>query len=328
MKKDIEKVGTECAVCGPESDEVVAVVREHEYSNTTEDLFTLVRCRRCGAIRLNPRPAVSEISTIYPSDYFAYDLNPAAGGNKWSPKAISLRRESRRLSSLVRRHSVRAPQSVYDIGCGDGTTLSLMAELFGPNVRTFGCEVNADASARARNAGHDIQNSLFEECELDRNTYDLLLSSHVIEHVASPREFLSKAASMMGPESVFILDTPNVANPVRRLFGRHWGGWHTPRHWNLFDPRSISELADKTGLQVVAIQQMTINMFWVWGMHSLVATKYPRTAEKFFNPRKTITGGTWSLLSLVLFQVLDRVLLVITRRGGQMRVVLKQSSGN
>ncbi len=48
---------------------------EHEYKNTTSDVFRVVKCRDCSLVYLNPRPDISELPTIYPSEYYAYHLS-------------------------------------------------------------------------------------------------------------------------------------------------------------------------------------------------------------------------------------------------------------
>lgn len=324
MKSQISTARTVCAVCSSSHDRLIAQLREHEYPDTTDDIFRMVECCECGAIRLNPRPDISEFSTIYPEDYFAFDLNSDSSRHYWSPKSISLRRESRRFRALVERCLVSSPRHVYDIGCGDGAMLTMITQLFGDDVATSGCEVNLSAANRASQSGHQVQHSLFEECEVGDRTFDMIITSHVIEHVASPLEFLRKAAEMMDESSILVVDTPNTDNPVRHLFGRHWGGWHTPRHWNLFHPHSLRELASRAGLEVLEMHQMTINMFWVWSIHSLLNEKSPRLADKYFNPRTTISGGLISLVSLAVFQLLDRIILLLTGRAGQVRVVLRR----
>src|SRR5580704_17260374 len=72
MRANIEKVHVACNNCGATGGEVIAHGRDHEYP-TTPDTFTVVRCA-CGLVYLDPRPSVSELDTIYPKDYYAYQL--------------------------------------------------------------------------------------------------------------------------------------------------------------------------------------------------------------------------------------------------------------
>ena len=65
-----------CTLCGVEDADPVAVGADFEY-RTCPDEFLAVRCRRCGLVYLNPRPADAEARRIYPDDYHAFAFRPA-----------------------------------------------------------------------------------------------------------------------------------------------------------------------------------------------------------------------------------------------------------
>ena len=62
-------------MCGDCNYSVISKGREHEFDNTTDDTFHVVKCDKCGFIYLNPRPDISELSVIYPSNYYCYADN-------------------------------------------------------------------------------------------------------------------------------------------------------------------------------------------------------------------------------------------------------------
>ena len=72
-------VETSCAVCGARDAAPEAVGRDFEH-DTVPGEFRFVRCRACGHLYLNPRPALGDLPAIYPSNYYAYsdDGNPLA----------------------------------------------------------------------------------------------------------------------------------------------------------------------------------------------------------------------------------------------------------
>jgi hypothetical protein len=48
-----------------------------------------------------------------------------------------------------------------------------------------------------------------------------------------------------------IIDTPNRGGLDYRLFrGRHWGGYHVPRHFHLFTQASLVTLLEETGYAI------------------------------------------------------------------------------
>jgi 2-polyprenyl-3-methyl-5-hydroxy-6-metoxy-1,4-benzoquinol methylase len=135
--------------------------------------------------------------------------------------------------------------SVLDIGCGDGADLDLFRNVFGPKLKTFGIEPAKVAAELARERGHRVETGLFPGEYFDNENFDITWSKHVIEHVASPQDFLGRCRELLSESGLIILDTPNTDSPLRKLFGRHWGGWHTPRHWYLFNPATVALLAQK-----------------------------------------------------------------------------------
>lgn len=305
-------------------------VQEHEYPDTTDDIFTFVKCKKCNAVYLNPRPTIEELPTIYPSNYYAFDLASETDSKaSLSPKSISAYFEKRRIRKSIQQFSVNTPKNVFDIGSGDGFSLQLFREIIGQTVVTAGIEMSDVAAEKARQRGHQVVTGLFEEFNSGKDKYDIVFSSHVIEHVASPKDFLLKARELMSDDGILIIDTPNVDSPLRTIFGRHWGGWHTPRHWTLFDPETFQILADKCNLRIVNIDYMPINMYWVWGLHSVLFKKNRKIADKLFDPINSVKGGVLSIVLLTTAQILELVLKLLTRKTSQMRLTLKvQSSEN
>src|SRR5215472_13427573 len=63
-----------CCVCGATNGQPVGVGEDFEY-RTSPDSFLAMRCRDCGLVYLDPRPATSELARIYPPHYHAFDFS-------------------------------------------------------------------------------------------------------------------------------------------------------------------------------------------------------------------------------------------------------------
>jgi SAM-dependent methyltransferase len=325
VKTNIQKDAATCVICESSSSECVYTVFEHEYPDTTSDEFFIHRCLSCGLWFLNPRPSVEELETIYPSNYYAFSLVESGDDSSHvNAKKISNYFEASRIKKLITKCAGGVPDSVLDIGCGDGADLDLFRNVFGPKLKTFGIEPAKVAAELARERGHRVETGLFPGEYFDNENFDIIWSKHVIEHVASPQDFLGRCRELLSENGLIILDTPNTDSPLRRLFGRHWGGWHTPRHWYLFDPATVALLAKKSGLSVVRIYQMPINVYWIWGLHSLLFYRYRKLADRVFNPSIAATAGGKTLVLMVMFQVFELILKILFRKTSQMRVVLRR----
>ena len=65
-----------CVVCNKKTPHMlIGHIAEHEYSYTTSLIFPVYRCSNCQLTYLHPRPDVSELKTIYPPDYYTYNLS-------------------------------------------------------------------------------------------------------------------------------------------------------------------------------------------------------------------------------------------------------------
>jgi len=226
----------------------------------------------------------------------------------------------------VREAAGARPARVLDIGCGDGTMLDLWRRaLDDGDAETHGVEMNGRAADLARSRGHTITTSRIEIADIPRAYFDLIYSLHVIEHVEDPTSFMMAARASLRPEGYLLIDTPNVDTFDFRVFGaRHWGGYHVPRHWTLYDATTFTTLAHKTGFDVVAIEYCPSAIFWVWTLHSIASERVPRWADKLFPPVDIfLRASPWNVALLGTFTAVDLAAIAVTGRCSTMRVLLR-----
>jgi 2-polyprenyl-3-methyl-5-hydroxy-6-metoxy-1,4-benzoquinol methylase len=317
-----------CNNCGASEATPIAEGRDHEYATTT-DTFRFVRCDRCGLVYLSPRPAVSELGAIYPDGYYAYKLVERRAAAKAGDSLLGrymtaqmVRRFRPYVDVVKRAHA--APHRILDVGCGDGAILDVWRRAFG-EVETHGVEMNEHAAAIARSHGHRVVSARIEDAELPEASFDLACSFHVVEHVEDPAAFLAAIRASLRPDGYALIDTPNVDTFDFRLFSRgHWGGYHFPRHWTLYDAKTFAALADKTGFAIESITYMPSAIFWVWTMHSLLATRSRRAADVLFPPVDIFLRGTpWNVALLSTFTAIDLANIAVTGRCSSMRILLR-----
>ncbi|HEV3351747.1 MAG TPA: class I SAM-dependent methyltransferase [Acidimicrobiales bacterium] len=334
MPTAIRTVDLPCTGCGATRDETIWTGREHEYDNTTDDEFPVVRCQQCGLVRLNPRPDVSELSTIYPPNYYAYSLVEEASDAE-RPGLISrltqwpkVRMYQRRLARVLQDAGATSTVRLLDVGCADGRLLDwYKAGGEGGRLETFGIDINADAVAEANRRGHRAVVGRFEADEtLERGSFNVILASHVIEHVDDPKGFAQRAFDLLVPGGVFVAATPNVDSADVRLFRGNWGGCHFPRHWTFYDASTIEALATSVGFEVVRIEYEVNPVFWVWSFHSLLRDRLhmPRFADRLFPTVSIFHPSAQSFVLLSVFTVVDTVLRAVTGRTASMSVTMKR----
>jgi SAM-dependent methyltransferase len=275
---------------------------------------------------------VSELGRIYPPDYYAYNLasdEPAA-----APRVtdrMKMRMYQRRLAAQVDRLGKAGAVRVLDVGCADGRLLDWFRQSSaGDRLETHGIEMNEEAAAIARRRGHRVVTGRFEvDTELEPGAFDLIVGLHVIEHVDDPRLFAARAAELLAPNGLLALATPNWDSVDARRFRGHWGGNHFPRHWTLYDERTLGALADAVGLRVERVEYQPNPIFWVWTCHSWLRARFPgrRWPDRAFPPVGIFEPSPRSFVLLSAFTALDLVLRLVTGRTASVAVELRKPSG-
>ncbi|MCR9219918.1 MAG: class I SAM-dependent methyltransferase [Alphaproteobacteria bacterium] len=253
----IETLEASCVLCGAHDVRREVCVTKDFCYETCDNEFHYVECAECGHLYLKNRPTLAELSTIYPKNYLTYDYENSLG-----PLIFKLRNavQARKIRPIAEH--ARPGDTIVDIGCGAGDLLGLIREHGDPSWRLVGVDFSNDAVSRARAKDLEVIEGRIEALpEASLEQVGVFVMNQLIEHVEDPGEVLRSCARMLRPGGVLIMETPNHTAWDARMFRRrYWGGWHAPRHWNIFSAQSLGALAEKSGLEVVSAGY-TLNPF-------------------------------------------------------------------
>ena len=136
--------------------------------------------------------------------------------------------------------------------------------------------------------------------------------------------FSPSSRILLKDDGVIIIDTPNIDCGQARLFGKDWGGIHAPRHWVLFDLGTLRETARRAGLKTLEIEQLPINTFWIWSMHSYLyrRPRWRTFADRWFDPIACVSSPSLYYFGLMVFaELLERASKVLGLGVGQQRAI-------
>jgi len=324
-----------CPLCDSPQKRLLYEVNEHEYDNTTDDKFKMFECLDCTAWYLNPRPADSELETIYPPNYYSNVLDAREVTNVRKAQKGAFHRLATLLYKMrirpIEAHLRLSPETRWlDIGCGFGMALESMRNVYG--LQGVGIDMSPRAVAICRQRGFEAHAVKIEDFQPPPGTrFHFIHSSHVIEHLASPISYLEKVFELLEPGGITVFITPNTKTWESRFFGRHWGGLHVPRHWVLFNTQSALRAAQRVGFEHLETRFSSNSQFWSWSMHSkLIGLLPPKLNNALFpSDHRFIKSSLWLLARggfFTLFEMLLNVLLL--RRSANMTVFLRKPLSN
>ena len=82
--------------------------------------------------------------------------------------------------------------------------------------------------------------------------FDVIASFHVIEHVDSPKRFVSAIADRIKPGGLLVLETPNINSLPFRFMKARWRQF-IPEHYFFFDQTTMTRLLSDCGFKVERI---------------------------------------------------------------------------
>ena len=210
--------------------------------------FSLVECADCGLVLISPVPTLDPV--IFNLDWIRDD----------DPQSL-LRRlinwghrlATRRAANLVQRCSASGATVLDSSGLDLSSTLrqrGLAVVALAPPARPVTSLLNARGVPI-------VQGSLPEGC-FQSGAFDVIVSSHMLEHQRDPRLAINAMLEMLHRDGCLVIHVPNANSWQAVLLGGTWAGFDIPRHPVTFDSTSLERLLASCGLSVGARKPCSI----------------------------------------------------------------------
>ena len=208
--------------------------------------FSFVRCVSCNLVQRNPQPLKEEIisrySNVFGDDYLAYELKNEAAFLKLQQLALNDAGFKKNEKDCLRA----GQPSILDIGCATG---ALLDSLRGRGWRVTGVEISPSADYAVNVRALDVRNLPLEENNFPDESFDVVLASHLIEHLNNPKAFLSETFRVLKNGGSIFVTTPNISGFKARLFGSRWRSAIFD-HLYLFSKRTLSKMLENAGYRI------------------------------------------------------------------------------
>lgn len=248
--------GVACPLGCSKDDEVV--LTGHDLLHNLPGEFTVVKCRRCGLMRTNPRPTSETIGFYYPDDYGPY-VGTRVKTGKSSPAGFAkklLRPVVKRIFDFKTNPlPAMTPGRMLEIGCASGAFLHQMAQA---GWQVQGIEFSAKAAQAASELGYPVHAGPLETAPAPTEPFDLIVGWMVLEHLHDPVSGLKKLHEWAKPGAWLVISVPNAGALEFRIFKNRWYALQLPTHLFHYIPRTIRLLLEWCGYRVEKIHHQRI----------------------------------------------------------------------
>jgi 2-polyprenyl-3-methyl-5-hydroxy-6-metoxy-1,4-benzoquinol methylase len=270
---------THCHLCGAAGKVLYEGLTDRLFGAPGAWNFKMCSNEACELVWLDPMPRAEEMPKLY-SEYLTHTPEGNAGPAVRLYNAVRNgilavafgyekvgAKENRRLFyrvlSKVRDLKERMGGEVMwldaslrgrllDVGCGNGEFIAHMRDL---GWQVVGLEPDADAVLAATGTlGLDVRQGSLEDTDFPAASFDAITMNHVVEHLPEPEETLRRCLGLLRPGGLLVMVTPNAYSLGHAKFGMDWRGLEPPRHFYLYNPKSIRALVTRAGFAVRSLR--------------------------------------------------------------------------
>jgi SAM-dependent methyltransferase len=288
---------------------VVASGYDFEYGTTLQE-FSFQEHSPSGILALDPRPAPASLGIIYPDEYEPYQFEKL-GKLLFKLRALVQRKKVNALQQLL------PPEArILDLGCGNGALLRLIRNHRAARQwELHGNDLSKKCMDQLRMEGFQTHYCSCTDIDLPQ-FFDAIILNQVIEHFANPAEILESCKTLLKPGGILFIETPSTDGLDARLFrGRHWGGYHFPRHFYLFNASNLRMLLEEKGFQITSTRYLASPAFWLQSLHHKLMDKGFGTLAKLFHLK--------NIPLTAAFTVFDTITIVLGAKSSNMRIIAR-----
>lgn len=230
---------TSCNLCNSSEFQYLFEVEVSDSDAKTNREFSMVKCRNCGLVCVNPMPSQRELEAYYPSEYYLRESSPER------EKLLKQYQEDK----IRKVERFKKSGKVLDIGCGIGRFLVTAKE---SGYECYGVEYSKLASDYAvTHLKLNVINGDLLDVDYPYDYFDVITLYHVLEHLYYPKETLMKVRKILKEDGILIIAVPNFASLESKVFKDRWFHLEVPRHLYHFTPTSIHRLLNEAGFKVM-----------------------------------------------------------------------------
>lgn len=206
----------------------------------------IVQCQACGLGKACPDEFNAE--AYYDASYFN-GSKPDGYSDYLGAKDV-LQDQFQQELDLLKKLGAKGGE-LLELGCAYGYFLEVAQHHYKVNGLEI-CE-EAVADCQARGLSGVRHGAISSETLSPMSIVDVVVLLDVIEHLPEPRAALEAAVSKLRPGGLLLITTGDFSSLCARLMGRHWRLMTPPQHLWYFTPRSIRQMGESMGLELVYI---------------------------------------------------------------------------
>jgi SAM-dependent methyltransferase len=202
------------------------------------DRYGLVQCAACGFVFCRPIPSKEDLDRHY---------HGYGSGQHGYVSPITVKRYEEILDRMA---PYRQSGKMLDVGCGSGHFLVTAARL---GWEVYGTEYSDTLYEVCAAKGIRMALGPLEPEDYEPESFDVLTSFEVLEHINNPLEELAKFYRLLRPGGLVYCTTPNFNALQRYQLGPEYSIISYPEHLSYYTRKTLREVFERAGFETLEV---------------------------------------------------------------------------
>lgn len=260
MKTNFDLEYVNCNLCGRSSTKLYATVSYADCLNRRPRLkqdddpifknkklanykFSLVKCKNCGLVYVNPRLSSESLAKLYQQEYFSKYVDTKSEAHQKRSETFKV--EIAELERLIKKLKIK--RKILDVGCGGGFFLASLNNLW----EKYGIEINPNGVRYGRVAfGINILKGTLKEVNFPDEKFDVVKMRGVIEHLPDPINELREIYRILSKRSLLAINTPNIGSICGKIYREKFRMVSPLHHIYYFSGKTLFHMLEKVGFKI------------------------------------------------------------------------------
>ena len=252
-----------CALCGKKQQVKVLYPSTFKEENISENIYSarrmpdkihyrILKCIRCGLIFSSPILSFEKVSAFYKESSCDY--------KDQIPYLVKI---YMKIIEKIKEDLPKNPK-ILEVGCGNGFFIKALVDSGVKNV--FGVEPSREMASQADSLlKNKIKVNIFKSNLFPKNSFDLILCFHTLDHMVDPNGFIKGANLMLRKAGYVITVVHDTEGLSAKVFGENSAIFDI-EHIYLFNKKTLSEIFLRGNLKVIKVFNLINNYplkYWV-----------------------------------------------------------------
>jgi len=263
-KYKFEKVN--CVICGRSNFELLAEKDRYGLYVST------VICKKCGLLQTNPR-----MTQLSYNDFYDINYRRLYGGNETATERFFNNQitHGKAILDFIEKKTNKefTNKFVVEIGAGAGGILKAFKD---KDNKVFGLDLGSEYINFGKTKGIPLKVGTIKELEKSNEKPDLVIYSHVIEHILNPYEELKELRRYLKESSLIYIEVPGVKNLIKS-YNQDFLRYLQNAHVYHFSLTTLKNKTKKAGYDLVYGNEVINSIFKVGKVNTKFQNDYDET---------------------------------------------------